>query len=75
MIFRTIVSADWSAAASATTDTTITMTSLENTASGDGIAEGQQYYVYCWAKDSAVDSNGFARVNYMTQTYVCARSV
>eukprot|EP00927_Polykrikos_kofoidii_P002778 TRINITY_DN11111_c1_g1_i1.p1 TRINITY_DN11111_c1_g1~~TRINITY_DN11111_c1_g1_i1.p1 ORF type:complete len:1928 (+),score=277.30 TRINITY_DN11111_c1_g1_i1:722-5785(+) len=32
--------------------------------------EAARYDVYCWAKDSAVDTNGYARPNYMVQSYV-----
>ncbi|CAE7260941.1 unnamed protein product [Symbiodinium microadriaticum] len=33
------------------------------------ILEAQQYDVYCWAMDSAVDTAGLARPNYMAQSY------
>jgi len=29
-------------------------------------SQAYQYDVYCWAKDSTVDNNGFSRVNYVT---------
>jgi len=32
--------------------------------------EAAQYNIYCWAKDSAVDTQGMARPNYMIQDYV-----
>eukprot|EP00928_Gymnodinium_smaydae_P010937 TRINITY_DN14116_c0_g3_i2.p2 TRINITY_DN14116_c0_g3~~TRINITY_DN14116_c0_g3_i2.p2 ORF type:complete len:1544 (+),score=343.05 TRINITY_DN14116_c0_g3_i2:230-4861(+) len=32
--------------------------------------EASQYDVYCWAKDSAVDTQGQPRPNYATQAYV-----
>jgi mannose/fructose/N-acetylgalactosamine-specific phosphotransferase system component IIB len=32
--------------------------------------EAAQYDVYCWAKDSAVDTQGLPRPNYMIQDYV-----
>ena len=32
-------------------------------------SEAQQYDVYCWAIDSAVDTAGLARPNYMTQSH------
>jgi hypothetical protein len=34
--------------------------------------EAAQYDVYCWAKDSAVDTQGQPRPNYMVQDYVDA---
>ena len=29
--------------------------------------EAQQYDVYCWARDSATDMQGFSRANFMSQ--------
>eukprot|EP00928_Gymnodinium_smaydae_P040215 TRINITY_DN27306_c0_g6_i1.p1 TRINITY_DN27306_c0_g6~~TRINITY_DN27306_c0_g6_i1.p1 ORF type:complete len:5181 (-),score=906.80 TRINITY_DN27306_c0_g6_i1:179-15013(-) len=34
------------------------------------IEEARQYDVYCWAQDSAVDSQGRARPQYMLESYV-----
>merc|ERR1719171_2793712 len=48
----------------------ITITSLENALYSDPIIESQEYDIYCWAKDSAVDTAGNARPNYQTQSYV-----
>ncbi|CAK9095832.1 Uncharacterized protein SCF082_LOCUS45000 [Durusdinium trenchii] len=31
--------------------------------------QAQQYDIYCWAEDRAVDSRGYARPNYMTHSY------
>ncbi|CAK8989373.1 unnamed protein product [Durusdinium trenchii] len=50
-------------------DGQIDITALEST-DAQGLYEGHQYDVYCWAKDSAVDTHGRARPNYMTQTYL-----
>eukprot|EP00913_Durusdinium_trenchii_P027300 g25611.t1 len=49
---------------------TITITSLESRDPTSVIYEASQYDIYCWAKDSAVDTHGFARPNYMSQSYV-----
>ncbi|CAJ1388166.1 unnamed protein product [Effrenium voratum] len=49
---------------------TITITSLERRDPTSIIYEASQYDIYCWAKDSAVDTHGFARPNYMSQSYV-----
>ena len=79
MPINRILTADWSAAVSAgSTTATIEISQLENvvpelTLRDDDvspIAEATQYDVYCWAKDSAEDSFGNARQNYMTQDYV-----
>ena len=34
------------------------------------LIESQEYDIYCWAKDSAIDTAGNARPNYQTQSYV-----
>ena len=67
-----ILSADFSAEIiDPTLDTgTITLTSLERRNPASVIYEASQYDIYCWARDSAVDSHGFSRPNYMTQSYV-----
>jgi len=49
---------------------TITITSLEARDPSSVLYEASQYDVYCWAKDSAVDTHGFARPNYMSQSTV-----
>merc|ERR1719271_1892509 len=79
MAINRILSATWSGVYSSGT-TTIAMDSLSKvdpslTLSDDETApfyEQIQYHVYCWAKDSAVDSAGLARPNYMAQGYVDA---
>lgn len=67
-----ILSADFSAEiVDPVLDTgTITITSLERRYPASVIYEASQYDIYCWAKDSAMDSHGFARPNYMSQSYV-----
>lgn len=50
-------------------DGIITVDKLEQSATRH-LYESSQYDVYCWAKDSAVDTNGLARPNYMQQDYV-----
>merc|ERR1719387_412854 len=69
-----ILTADWSNvythSSSSPVDKTITITSLENALYSDPIIESQEYDIYCWAKDSAVDTAGNARPNYQTQSYV-----
>jgi len=47
----------------------ITVDKLENRDS-KVLYEAAQYDVYCWAKDSAVDTQSAARPNYMTQDYL-----
>ena len=72
-----ILAADWSAVWASGT-ATIEIGNLENVAAADtirddevaAIAEQTLYDVYCWAKDSAVDTAGDARPNYMVQDYV-----
>ncbi|CAJ1402439.1 unnamed protein product [Effrenium voratum] len=79
MTINRIIAAGWSAAYSGS-DVTIEMTKIENidpsqTARDDVdvyFEEQTQYDVYCWAQDSAVDSNGLARPNYMSHEYVSA---
>jgi len=79
MAINRILSANWSGEYSSGT-TTIEMTTLSKidptlTVSSDEIApfyEQTQYHVYCWAKDSALDSAGLPRPNYMSQPYVDA---
>lgn len=34
------------------------------------VGQAQQYDIYCWALDSAVDTAGWARQNIMQQSYV-----
>lgn len=34
------------------------------------ICQAQQYDIYCWALDSAVNTDGWARQNIMQQSYV-----
>ena len=67
-----ILTADWSETYDHTagTDKTITINKLENAAYSDGIDQQQEYDIYCWAKDSAVDTAGNARPNYQTQATV-----
>jgi hypothetical protein len=70
-----ILTADWSNVYShptsgPATEKTITITSLENALYSDPIIESQEYDIYCWAKDSAIDTAGNARPNYQTQSYV-----
>merc|ERR1719159_2089634 len=69
-----ILTADWSNvythAASNPPTREITITSLENALYSDPIIESQEYDIYCWAKDSAIDTAGNARPNYQTQSYV-----
>merc|ERR1719174_1775146 len=48
------------------------MDKLENALYSDPIIESQEYDIYCWAKDSAVDTAGNARPNYQTQASVNA---
>ncbi|CAE7040244.1 unnamed protein product [Symbiodinium natans] len=50
-------------------DNDITINKIE-ASDTQGLYEGNQYDVYCWAKDSAVDTYGHPRPNYMTQSYV-----
>jgi hypothetical protein len=63
-------------------EATISISALENvdpalTIRDDEVApimQSTQYDVYCWAQDSAVDSHGVARQQYMTQAYVNANA-
>jgi hypothetical protein len=69
-----ILTADWSSvythAPGGGANREITITSLENALYSDPIIESQEYDIYCWAKDSAIDTAANARPNYMTQSYV-----
>ena len=77
MTINRILSADWSAVYTGS-DVSIVMHKLENvnpqlTSRDDKdvfFEEQTQYDVYCWAQDSAQDSRGLARPNYMSHTYV-----
>ena len=77
MTINRILSADWSAVYTGS-DVSIVMHKLENvnpqlTSRDDKdvfFEEQTQYDVYCWAQDSAKDSRGLARPNYMSHTYV-----
>ena len=77
MPINRILAAQWSGVWSTGTQT-IEMTKLENvdpalTYRDDldvPFSEAQQYDVYCFAMDSAVDDVGNPRKNYMTQDYV-----
>eukprot|EP00931_Biecheleriopsis_adriatica_P047271 TRINITY_DN27224_c0_g2_i1.p1 TRINITY_DN27224_c0_g2~~TRINITY_DN27224_c0_g2_i1.p1 ORF type:complete len:3147 (+),score=582.09 TRINITY_DN27224_c0_g2_i1:27-9467(+) len=65
-----ILTADFSAEITNPTDTaSITITKLENRDT-QSLYEASKYDVYCWAKDSAVDTQGLVRPNYMIQDYV-----
>ncbi|CAE7397007.1 unnamed protein product [Symbiodinium pilosum] len=48
---------------------TITIDKLESSDTRT-LYEASQYDVYCWAMDSAVNTQGLPRPNYMTQSYV-----
>ncbi|CAE8613427.1 unnamed protein product, partial [Polarella glacialis] len=50
-------------------EASITVTKLESKDTAV-LHEAAQYDVYCWAKDSAVDTQNQPRPNYMTQTYL-----
>ncbi|CAE7498925.1 unnamed protein product [Symbiodinium natans] len=68
-----IISAGWSAAYDGSGgDRTLEMTGIENVLLHElePLVEAQQYDVYCWARDNAVDMQGFARPNFMTHAYV-----
>ena len=76
MTVNRILSADWSAVYTGS-DVSIVMHKLENVNpqltsrdDKDVFFEQTQYDVYCWAQDSAKDSRGLARPNYMSHTYV-----
>jgi len=65
-----ILTANYGAAVAAPGDTAyITVDKLEERDSMV-LYEAAQYDVYCWAKDSAVDTQGQPRPNYMVQDYV-----
>jgi hypothetical protein len=51
-------------------DITIEITSLEQKAGSETIKQETQYDIYCWAKDSAIDTHNNARPNYQAQSYV-----
>jgi hypothetical protein len=79
MAINRILTAAWSAeVTSAGSTATIDITYIENvvpylTNRDDqlvAINQAQLYDIYCWAKDSAVDSMGRARPNHMSQTVV-----
>jgi hypothetical protein len=66
-----ILTADWSATyATSGSDSTIEITKLEDKTGSETIKEETQYDIYCWAKDSAVDTHSNARPNYQSQSYV-----
>jgi hypothetical protein len=77
MPINRLLTANWSGAYSSG-DVTIEMTKLENVTPSvtsrddedDPFVQNEQYDVYCWAKDEAVDTAGSLRVNYMLQDYV-----
>lgn len=77
MTINRILAAGWSAEYIGS-DVSIEMYKLENVdpklTSRDDVdvffEEQTQYDVYCWAQDSAKDSKGLARPNYMSHTYV-----
>ena len=77
MTINRILAAGWSAEYTGS-DVSIEMYKLENVdpklTSRDDVdvffEEQTQYDVYCWAQDSAKDSKGLARPNYMPHTYV-----
>jgi len=65
-----ILTADYSAVVLVSTATAyITVDKLE-TRDTRVLYEAAQYDVYCWAKDSATDTQTLARPNYMVQDYV-----
>merc|ERR1719460_2659497 len=66
-----ILTADWSATHDGgASDQTITISKLENALYSDAIDQQQEYDIYCWAKDNALDTASNPRPNYQTQTYV-----
>ena len=77
MSVNRVIAAGWSAVF-ASADVSIEMTKLENvdpalTARDDVdvfFEEQTQYDVYCWAQDSAVNSQGVLRPNYMSHAYM-----
>jgi len=77
MTVNRILTADWSGVYSSSAST-IEMTKLENidptlTIRDDEdvpFEEQTQYDIYCWAQDSATNSAGAARPNYMLHSYV-----
>ncbi|CAJ1388164.1 unnamed protein product [Effrenium voratum] len=65
-----ILSANYYATvAAASIQGTITIDKLESSDT-QSLYEASQYDVYCWAMDSAVNTQGLPRPNYMTQDYV-----
>ena len=77
MSINRVIAAGWSAVF-AGSDVSIEITKLENvdpslTARDDVdvlFEEQTQYDVYCWAQDSAVNSQGVPRPNYMSHAYM-----
>ncbi|CAE8610726.1 unnamed protein product [Polarella glacialis] len=77
MSVNRIITASWSGVYSSS-DVTIDMSKLENVNPALTIRDDQDvpfaeqtlYDVYCWAQDSAVDSNAMSRPNYMLHDYV-----
>jgi hypothetical protein len=74
-----ILTADWSAvylttqlseAVAADKNSYITIDQLEDATYSDYLDQQQEYDIYCWAKDSAVDTATNPRPNYQTQAYV-----
>ncbi|CAK8986554.1 Uncharacterized protein SCF082_LOCUS596 [Durusdinium trenchii] len=59
-----ILSAGWAATYDGD-EATLEMTATVQGGS-EAVVEAQQYDIYCWAEDRAVDSRGYARPNYMT---------
>lgn len=67
---NSILTASFSTALTAPTQTGyITVTKLEYS-DPTKLYEASLYDVYCWAKDSAVDTGALARPNYQVQAYV-----
>ncbi|CAK8994475.1 unnamed protein product [Durusdinium trenchii] len=62
-----ILSAGWAATYDGD-EATLEMTATVQGGS-EAVVEAQQYDIYCWAEDRAVDSRGYARPNYMTHSY------
>ncbi|CAK9095833.1 Uncharacterized protein SCF082_LOCUS45001 [Durusdinium trenchii] len=71
MTLHRILSAGWFAGHDGgTSASSITISKLENAVEAVPIYEASQYDIYCAAKDTAVDSKGFAIPNWMSFSYI-----